>query len=1203
MSDEEKLVSHYRLKTLLRRDGFGAVYFAEDTRDQKGCVLRIIELDQATLTRITGRVRARSQRDHPLIEQIRQRMKRISELKNSHILPVIEFGEEHIQGNNDIIFYMVSPYEKESLLSYWSERTSSAELISLEIVAELIFQAAEALYYVHRRGLVHQYVRLSSFMLRATTRARRLHLYLTDFWFADISAALLEEGQIAQDLSVYLASEQLAGAAVGASDQYALAILAYELLLGYRLSQVDLSLGLYERFVRQRGIEVSEAELQLARRLDLVLARALAENVTARYQNIEEFALAFRGVASGEDLDFLEEDTTKLPAISGGERGGSQRVEEIAVAAAGTLAAGEIVEELVETRVEFDESTYARHPSLHKTVLTTEGMEIIEGSGGGEVVEETVLSEEATIISGTAQGGTFVAEEETLTAIEGEETQSTVLAAGAAGFAADLAVGEAFQSETDLSMEQTQIVESNMAMFAAGEARQRETDIAEEQTLIAEGAAAAFAAGLAAGEASQRETDLAEERTERRESGAAGFATGAAAGLAADEVLTYEQETDIAGEQTQIISSSGGGFGDYEGETDVEEEQTQGIAAAGGALLAGAAGLVVGELLAAGLGETEVAGVAGLAGSEFLTGGLEGTEGAGAAGAGGMSVIEQAEMVGGAAAAGLAAEGYAGSGAASGGSAGRAGTGYAGDTTQTAGGGATGAAAGLAGAGLAAEGYAGGGAAGGGAAGGAGEGYAGDTTQVAGGGAAGIAAGGLAGAGLAAGGVAGGAAGGTGTVGAGGVAASGGSAPAGGAGAAGLAGAGLAAGGYAGSGTAGGGVAGGTTQSAGGGVVGGGILPPSSQRRRRGGTLLAAIILVLLLLLVSGGLVFALNQSTATVTLTLESHTIQNTYLVTATTNTTTTNGQVQANFLTQTVVQSQSGQASGYYAGVEANGYITIRNSSTGCGCPVFVPAGTAFTGASGVTVVIDYGVSVASLCSVTVPAHAMVYGSGGDIPAGDVHAAYSAHLSASNPYAFTGGQAGQSNALVQQSDIDHLAKTLQTQVVQSAQTGLQAQLKSNQHLFAQPVCQSKTTSDHPSGSHASSVNVTVSTTCSGEAYDYSAAVQTVQQQVQTEASSYSSDQFILVNGLQTTVTSATITDAKAGTILLAIKAVGRWVHRLSNDQKQTLLRVIAGKSVSDARSILSQFGASTVAISVSGRDSNTLPSDSSKITIVLKS
>lgn len=109
MLDEKKPVSHYEPKTLLRKDGFGAVYLGQDMRDGKAYVLRVIELDSPTLTHITGRLRTRSQRDHPLIEQIRQRMKRISELKHAHILPVIEFGEEHIRGNNDIIFLALRP--------------------------------------------------------------------------------------------------------------------------------------------------------------------------------------------------------------------------------------------------------------------------------------------------------------------------------------------------------------------------------------------------------------------------------------------------------------------------------------------------------------------------------------------------------------------------------------------------------------------------------------------------------------------------------------------------------------------------------------------------------------------------------------------------------------------------------------------------------------------------------------------------------------------------------------------------------------------------------------------------------------------------------------------------------------------------------------------------------------------------------------
>lgn len=1052
MPDEKKLVSHYTLKTLLRKDGFGAVYLGEDTRDGREYALRIIELDGPTLARITGRVRARSQRDHPLIEQIRQRMKRISELKHSHILPVIEFGEEHIQGNNDIIFYMVSPYERESLLSYWSSRTSSDEFISLEIIADLIFQAGEALYYVHKRGMTHQYVRLSSFMLRSSGRGRRhLHLLLTDFWFADITSAILEEGQISQDLSLYLAPEQLSGRALAASDQYTLALLAYELLLGHRLSQVDLSLGLYEHALRQRSAELNAAELELAHRLDLVLARALAEDATARFTNIEEFVYTFRAVARGEAVDLSDEETFKLPVV--GEKRARGQGGAIVAGAVGALAAGEIGEEVAEARAtgdstaemlsaaQIDEQVHPEHRhGLHKTVLTSEGMEAVELAATGEMLEETTLSAQAAT---GAQGAAIVEEEQTLAVVEEEQTQPSAGTAGLAGFAAGLAAGAAMQREADIAEERTQLIESSEAAFAAGEAAQGEIDIAEERTQLIESSAAAFAAGLAAGEAIQQERDIAEERTQS--------AVAFAAGLAAGEAVVLEQEADIAEEQTQIIG----------GET----------------LAAGGAGLLAGGLLAGELGATGAAG-------EFVGTGGELTS----AGAAGGIVGTGGE---------LSATGTAGTGGAAGGFAGAGGFGTGGEVTQFAG-------AGAAGAGMA----------------GMGAGVL-ESTQVAG---------------------------------------------------------------------AGGGVA------TAGGAAGGG-------RRRRRRTLLAAIIIVLLLALIGSGLfVFAGSQATATVTLTLQSRTIQNTYLVTAVT-TTTSQGQVQATTLTQTVSQSKTGHASGYFPGVEASGFISFSNTSTGCGCPVFIPAGTPFTSSTGVTVVIDYGISVAAQCTVTVPAHAMIYGPAGDIPAGSIHATFGAHVTGTNRFAFTGGQSGQSNALVQQSDINSLASAIQSQNEQSAQAGLESQLTSGQRLAGTPRCQSKTSADHPAGSFATSVTVTVKTTCTAEAYDFAGVVQIVQQEVQTQATSYFSSDFVEVGTLQTTVTNATVTDAKTGTLLLAVQAVGKWAYHLSQSFKQSLAKLIAGLDVSRARALLSsETGIAAVNIAISGPNQNTLPSDDSKITIVLK-
>lgn len=964
MSDAEKLVSHYRLKTLLRRDGFGAVYLTEDTRGQQELLLRVIELDQPTLTAITGRVRARSQRDHPLVEQIRQRMKHISELKHSHILAVNEFGEEHSQNNNAIIFYMASPLEKESLLSYWSEHTSSAELIALDVVADLLVQAGEALHAVHRRGLVHQYVRLSSFMLRSSTRGRRrLHLLLTDFWFADISAAILEEGQMGQSLSVYLAPEQLNdGKAVAASDQYALALLAYELLLGHRLSRVDLSLHLYENFVRQSSTEISESDLARARTIDLVLVRALAENPSARFSNIEEFALTFRAAVRGEAVDLAADETVKLPLAGAAGIAGSLAVGALLESQQTTVTPNDNAAEML-AAAQIDAETHPEHGhSLHKTILTSEGM---------EVEEITRVTEAET----TSDSGALAA-------------------AGAVGFVAGLAAGEAIGAASggDIAAEQTMVMASGAS------------DIAAEQTTV-------IASGVT-------------------------------------------QTGDIAAEQTAVMSSGAA-------------VQTANIAEADTLVMeGGAAALATGVLLAGASEAGEITQPAPLA-----TGG-SGNSAQQVAAASGSSALK------------------------------------------------------------------------------------GQQTSIAGG---------------------------SGTQRAADVAA--------------LAGATLAAG---------------AVQQASAGAAGAGVVTPARGTAGKGRRGLALALSVAAAVILVGGIVayaafafFVPSFSSAKVTVTLQSHNIQASFLVKATigSTATSTQSQVQARMLSSSSAQSKGGQASGSFQGVQASGFITFHNISTGCGCPIIVPAGTVFTSSNGVRVATDTIASVASQCTVTVRAHAVNVGPGGNIGVGSVNTTFGSMITATNPFAFGGGQVGRNNNLVQQSDIDSLSSALQTQVTQSARTALTSQLESNEHLFANPTCQTQTSSDRPAGAVATSFTVTVTATCTAEAYDYASAVQIVQQQAQSQATSFGST-FALDGDLQTQVKSASLVDASAGTILLEIDVQGTWLYQYSQSQQRAWAQAIAGRDVNQARAILTSYqGVEAASFTVSGLSQSTLPSDASKITIVVKS
>jgi VCBS repeat-containing protein len=134
------------------------------------------------------------------------------------------------------------------------------------------------------------------------------------------------------------------------------------------------------------------------------------------------------------------------------------------------------------------------------------------------------------------------------------------------------------------------------------------------------------------------------------------------------------------------------------------------------------------------------------------------------------------------------------------------------------------------------------------------------------------------------------------------------------------------------------------------------------------------------------------------------------------------------------------------------------------------------------------------------------------------------------------------------------------------------------------------------------SGFTVTVSATCTAEAFDYTSASQQIQQQVQTQTASYGS-QFGLVGSLNLVVTSATITDAHSGTILLAIKASGTWAYQFDKNEKQGLAVALKGKSISEARTILAgEAGVASFNI-VTSNGGNSLPNDPAKITIVLKS
>src|SRR5439155_17444161 len=96
----------------------------------------------------------------------------------------------------------------------------------------IVRQAASALQYAHNQKIIHQDVKPSNFLIQGEAEeVSQLNLQLADFGVAKLMTTT-SESQTIRGTPDYMAPEQWEGRPVAATDQYALAVMAYELLTG-----------------------------------------------------------------------------------------------------------------------------------------------------------------------------------------------------------------------------------------------------------------------------------------------------------------------------------------------------------------------------------------------------------------------------------------------------------------------------------------------------------------------------------------------------------------------------------------------------------------------------------------------------------------------------------------------------------------------------------------------------------------------------------------------------------------------------------------------------------------------------------------------------------------------------------------------------------------------------------------------------------
>lgn len=286
MAIDELQNGRYRYLRILGSGGMGEVYLMRDSRVSRQVAIKVLRAEGslyaddeavATSTRLFEReARAIAALDHP------------------NILPLYDFGEETREGVT--ITYMVMPYCADGSLEGWL-RQRGRELLTPRQVAALIEQAADALQYAHEHEVIHLDVKPSNFLIRGNRKdPQRPILLLADFGIARNFSTVSSSSRTIRGTPTAMSPEQWSGEPVFASDQYALAIMAYEMLVGRPPFTGTMEQLMFRHFTLPAP-QPSSFNPHLPAALDEVLQRALSKKPEERFPSIADFASALTEAA------------------------------------------------------------------------------------------------------------------------------------------------------------------------------------------------------------------------------------------------------------------------------------------------------------------------------------------------------------------------------------------------------------------------------------------------------------------------------------------------------------------------------------------------------------------------------------------------------------------------------------------------------------------------------------------------------------------------------------------------------------------------------------------------------------------------------------------------------------------------------------------------------------------------------------------
>jgi len=258
----------YRIDRLLGRGGMSVVFLAEEIALKRPVALKVFPLTLAL--------------EKSASDRFRQEAQIAASLEHPHIAPVHRFGVAP-----GFLWYTMKYINGSSL----AETLRDVGRLSRFSVLSLVEQAASALDYAHRHGIVHRDMKPANIMLDESNSA-----YVCDFGVAKVSDTKLTQTGRTLGTPAYMSPEQLYDRPVdGRSDQYSLAVMVFELLTGRHPFQAESVADIIQMHCTTPPPLLSEFLPDLPEPLVQGVHRAMSKDPDDRFDSVIAFLSAIGG--------------------------------------------------------------------------------------------------------------------------------------------------------------------------------------------------------------------------------------------------------------------------------------------------------------------------------------------------------------------------------------------------------------------------------------------------------------------------------------------------------------------------------------------------------------------------------------------------------------------------------------------------------------------------------------------------------------------------------------------------------------------------------------------------------------------------------------------------------------------------------------------------------------------------------------------